>query len=160
MYCPWTSLVAQLLKNLPIRKKNLNFNFTEIYISIQLPLNENVRASTFSVIQLVEESAFPKKNLPIVTFISQGTASNQDNYFSSEEKSREGNYSYYNPIINCKEKTTVKLLPLEDPQGSIEGARISIQLLDIHFQLLITPLLSVSGSMEWSLKNFNILSVS
>ena len=59
-----------------------------------------------------------------------------------------------------KEKTTVKLLPLEDPQGSIEGARISIQLLDIHFQLLITPLLSVSGSMEWSLKNFNILSVS
>ena len=78
------------------------------------------------MIQLVEESAFPKKNIPIVSFISQGTASNQDNYFSSEEKSRGGNYSYYNPIINCKEKTTVKLLPLEDPQGGFEGVRISI----------------------------------
>lgn len=107
-------------------KKKLNFYFTGIYISIQFPLNENVRVSTFSVIQLVEKSAFPKKNLLIVYFISQGIASNQDNYFSSEEKSREGNYSYYNPIINCKEKTTVKLLPLEDPQGGIEGARISI----------------------------------
>lgn len=152
--------MAQLLKTLPIGEKKLNFNFTGIEISIQFPLNENVRVSTFSVIQLVEESAFPKKNLPIVSFISQGTASNQDNYFSSEGKSREVNYSYYNPIINCKEKTTVKLLPLEDPQGGIEGARISMQLLDIHFRLLITLLLSVSGTREWSLKNFNILSVS
>ena len=95
---------GSVVKDSAHRRKKINFNFTEIEISIQFPLNENVRVSTFSVIQLVEESAFPKKNLLIVSFISQGTASNQDNYFSSEGKSREVNYSYYIPIITVKKR--------------------------------------------------------
>lgn len=123
---------------LPIKDKIFFFFFNfSVYWNINVPSFSSMRmlGSAHSDTQLVGEFVFPKF-FPQPPSFHQGEIPIKKTVLIEEKNPEKRNYSYQNPIISCKEKTTVKLLPPEDPQGGIERARIRIQLLDIYFQLL------------------------